>query len=143
MKKYALVFTVAYLLLTVAFAVIASTFKFGGGMSFNVTMSIVASFIAAWRFTKEQGRLPTTEENKSYSWMALAGLWMASLLLVAAAFAFLLPPAETKMIAKILESKIVVMAGTAIAIIISALYYFTIRWSFSWYAKRVYNANPQ
>jgi hypothetical protein len=84
MKKYVLVFAVTYLLLTVVLGVITEMLKIGGGAGLNIAATIASSFIAAWRFTQEQGRLPTAEENNSYARLALASVWVASLLLVVA-----------------------------------------------------------
>jgi hypothetical protein len=135
MKKYASIFTLAYLLLTVALAILANMLKIGGA-GLNITATIAASFIAAWWFTKEHGRIPTIEENKSYSWRALVGTWTVSLLLAIVLFAFMLPIAESKAIIKAMASPMFMAIGIGGGLVISAIYYLTIRWSFSWYATK-------
>ncbi|OYY73217.1 MAG: hypothetical protein B7Y40_10405 [Gammaproteobacteria bacterium 28-57-27] len=140
MKKYVVVFAVTYLLLTVALGTIAEMLKIGGGAGLNIAATIASSFVAAWRFTKEQGRLPTAEENSLYTRLALASVWLVSLLLVVAFFVFFMSPADVDAIKKILVTKIFIIAATVGFIVLSAIYYFVIKWSFSWYTKQTYRA---
>ena len=135
MKKYALVFAASYLLITVATALLAEAFEFRNGVSFNPAATMAASFLAAWRFTKDFRRRPTTEEKKSYTLMALGAAWVTSLMLVLAAFFFLLPPEQTQQIHNAVMSEIFVGVVAAGFFVISVFYYVVIRWSFSWYAN--------
>jgi hypothetical protein len=134
MKKYALIFTIAYLLITLMLVVIAGVFKVGGA-SLNIAATVAASFIAAWRFTQEHSRLPTTEEATSYSLIALAGIWVVSLLLVIVYFVMVMSPEESKAIMKLMTSNVFIAISIGGAIVISAIYYFAIRWSFSWFSR--------
>ena len=138
MKKYVLIFTISYLLLTIALAIITSLLKVGGGTTLNIAVTIASSFIAAWQFTKEQERIPTTEENNSYARLALAGTWAVSLLLVIAFLALLVPPTELETFKKLISTKIFLIIFPIAFIVLSVIYYFVIKWSFSWYAKQTY-----
>ena len=135
MKNYTLVFAIAYLLLTIALGLIAELLNMKGSTSLNIAAAIAASFVAAWKFTKEQRRLPTVEERKSFAWQALLSVWAVSLLLVVGFLAFLVPPAESKAMLKLLGSATYLLIGIGAAAVISVVYYFAVRWSFSWYAK--------
>jgi hypothetical protein len=130
-KKYVFIFAFSYLIL----AGVVELLELKGGAGFNFTTLLMASFCAAWRFTKDQGRLPTSDELKSYSWLALFSVWLMSLL-AAGAFLFLFSTAEINGLLKFIASmKFFFVAGV---IIISLIYYVTIRWSFSWYARKVF-----
>ena len=143
MKKYALVFAVSYLLLTVVLGAIAEVLKVKGGSGFNIAAMLASSFFAASRFTKEQCRLPTAEELKLYSWLAVSAVWGVSLLLLVVALAFLFSPTEANALLLFAASKIFIGIFVVGGLIISVIYYFAIKWSFSWYAKRACGALPR
>lgn len=135
MTPYAQIFTVVYLLLTVVFAVILTIFEFGGA-SFNLVLAFAASCFAAARFFKAHGRRPTRPELSAYSWAALAGALGGSLLLVIGAY-FLMPPSvEFDALFKMMASGIFLAMLGGIMAIISTVYFFAIRWSFSWYVNQ-------
>lgn len=142
MKKYALVFSVAYLLSTVALSSAADALEFEGSVGFNVAAAVVASLIAAWRFTKDQARVPTAAENSAYARWALAGAWAVSMALVASAVAFMLSPVEAHELTVAVRSMTPFHMGVASGsvVLISAIYYLAIRWPFAWYARRACNA---
>lgn len=136
MKRYAIMFAVAYLLLTVILGAILEFFKLGGSAGVNIAATFAASFFAAGKFAKEHGSLPTPEQTKTYSWMALLALWIVSFLLVLVAFALLLSPSETSSILKVASSGFFVVVATVGVLVLSLIYYTAIKWSFSWYAKK-------
>jgi hypothetical protein len=140
MKKYVLIFAVSYLLLTVVLGIVTEMLEIDGVAGLNMAVTVASSFIAAWRFTQEQGRIPTVEENSSYTRLALASVWVTSLLLVISFFVFIMSPDEADAIMKILVTKIFIVVATVGFFVLSAIYYFLIKWSFSWYAKKTYNA---
>jgi hypothetical protein len=137
MKKYVLVFTFSYLVLIAALwaAEVFLDFDSVGGL--NIAALLVANFIAARQFTRDQNRRPTPAETKSYSLLALASIWCISLaiLLVVLEFVF-----GYGVVSVFLENTIPSMEGKlllfAIYLLISAITYLAIRWSFSWFAKR-------
>lgn len=55
-----LFFVVSYIVLAGALAVIADLLKLKGGAAFGIAPILAASFIAAWRFTKDHEREPTS-----------------------------------------------------------------------------------
>lgn len=135
MKKYTLTFSFAYLVLALALGAIVELLKIKAGASFGIAATFAASFIAAWKFTKDHGRQPTLEEKKSYAWQALISVWAISLLLVAVAFATLLSPSETRAMSNLMATSSFLAIGVGVAVFISLVYYVAIRWSFAWYAK--------
>jgi hypothetical protein len=136
MKRYAIMFAVAYLLLTVILGAILEFFRLGGNAGVNIAATLAASFFAAGKFAKEQGSLPTPEQTKAYSWMALLAVWIVSLLLALVAFALLLSPAETSSILKLASSGFFLIVAIVGGLVLSLIYYIAIKWSFSWYAKK-------
>ena len=140
MKKYAVLFTIAYFLITVIITVVAYFIDIGGGAGLNIAAAMVASFFAGSQFAKEQGRAPTNAEKHTYSLMALASIWMVSLLLLAATVAFLLPAKETQALLGLVASGIFPIVAAVAAAVFSLLYYFIVKWAFSWYIKKKRNA---
>lgn len=136
MKKYAVLFTIAYFLITVVVAGIAYFIDIGGGTGLNVAAAMIASFFAGSQFAKEQGRAPTHAEKHTYSLMALASIWVVSLLLVVAAVAFLLPAKEIQALLGLVASGIFPIAAAVGAAALSLVYYFVIKWAFSWNIKK-------
>lgn len=135
MKKYTLTFAVAYLVLALALVAIAELLKIKGGAGFGIAATFAASFLAAWKFTKDHDRQPTPEERKSYAWQALLSVWVISLLLVAVIFAAFLSPSETRAMFTFMATKTFLAIGSGAAVFVSLVYYVAIRWSFAWYAK--------
>ena len=139
MKKYVVLFTIAYFLITVAIAGIAYFIDIGGGAGLNIAAAMAASFFAGSQFAKEQGRAPTNAEKHTYSLLALASIWIVSLLLVVAAVAFLLPAKEIQALLGLVASGIFPIVAAVGAAVLSLLYYFVVKWAFSWYVKKVCN----
>jgi hypothetical protein len=137
LKKYAAIFTVAYLVLTIICALLASALKMKGGAGLNIAATLASGFIAAWAFNRENARLPTDEEKKSFAWQSVLGAMIISACLVVAFF-FSLPGAERRALLKPGIDPSLLMLGSVVLVIFSAIYYFAIRWSFSWYTKLAY-----
>lgn len=135
MKKYTFLFSVAYLLLSLVLVAVADFLKLKGGASFGVATVLGASFLAAWKFTKDHEREPTLDEKKSYAWQALVGVWLISLLVVIGVFAVFFSPSEINAFINLMATKTFLFIFAGGAIFISAIYYVAIRWSFAWYAK--------
>jgi hypothetical protein len=136
LRKYTIIFAVAYLLSTVGSAFISEALKLKAGVSLNLAVVFAAGFIAAWSFGKDRQRAPSKAENASFAWQALSSVWIISFILVATFLAFLSSPAESKAIVAYATSKEFLPIGAGAAVVISAVYYIAIRWSFSWFAKR-------
>lgn len=140
MRKYTAIFAVAYLVLTIVVGLIAEALNLKGSTGFNIAATLAAGFIAAWKFSREEGRLPTTEEKKAFAWQGLLSVWLISLLLAVVVFALLIPSSESRALFNYMRSSTFILIGVVAMVFLSAIYYFTIRWSFSWYAKRAHKA---
>ena len=138
MKKYALIFAASYFLLTVILAAVGKVMKPDDGFWLTIAANIAASFVAAWRFVKDNGRRPTDEEKKSYALLALINSWIVFLCVLLAALALVLSPAQAQqfLAAILISSGIFKAAAAAGCLFLSAVYYVAIRWPFSWYANR-------
>ncbi len=93
MKKYVIIFGVAYAALTVALAALAYAIN-TGGTALNNTATIGASFIASSIFTKDQKREPTAKEKSSYALGSLGASFLISMALVALVIGFLFSSKE-------------------------------------------------
>jgi hypothetical protein len=136
LKKYTLVFAAAYGVMTLAlgFLVDATNMKGGGGL--NVVATLAGGFGAAHLFARDHGRGPTLEERKRFAWQALLAVWLVSLLLMAATLAFFASPGEVRAVRHMLASGRMLLIGLAAMGFVSLIYFFVIRWSFSWYARK-------
>ena len=139
MKKYAAIFTIAYLVLTVICALLVSALRMKGGAGLNIAATLAAAFIAAWAFNRDNARLPTDDEKKSFAWLSVLGAMVISACLVVAFF-FSLPGSEQKSLLKPGIDPSLLMIGAVVLVIFSTIYYFAIRWSFSWYTKLAYKS---
>jgi hypothetical protein len=137
MKKYVLFFAFSYLVLIAALcaAVVFLDFDSVGGL--NIAALLVANFIAARQFTRDQNRHPTPAETKSYSLLALASIWCISLAILLVVLEFVFGYGAVSVFLEntmpSIEAKLMLFA---IYLLISAITYLAIRWSFSWFAKR-------
>lgn len=135
MKKYTFVFSVAYFLFAIGVAAVAQLFNLKGGAGLGIAATFAASFLAAWKFTKDHDREPTPEEKKTYAWQALVSVWAVSIVLAAGVLAIFLSTNETKALLSVMVSKTFLLIFAGGALFISVIYYIAIRWSFAWYAK--------
>jgi hypothetical protein len=140
MRRYVLVFGIAYLVLTVALAVLGEVLEVGAAVGLNIAATLGASFFAAARFAKELGRSPTSGEVGSFSWWGLLAVWVVSLTLVLVAIPLVSSGAELGAMVKALASPMILAFVLVGGIILSAIYFFALKWSFSWYAKRAIRA---
>ncbi|MDP3700314.1 MAG: ABZJ_00895 family protein [Hylemonella sp.] len=137
MKKYTLVFSIAYLVFGLVFFAVAELLKINANASFSVATTLASSFLAAWKFAKDHGREPTIEEKKSYAWQALLSVWVISLILAIVMFAAFLSPSEAKGVLTVMGTwqTTYLVIGLGISVFVSLVYYVAIRWSFAWFAK--------
>ena len=136
MKRYALIFAVTYLVLSLALLTILEILKSDDNPSFNLIIALAASFVAAGKFVKENGYLPTPEQTKAYSLMALLATWIVSILIAVVAFSVLLTPEEFSSILNLAKTSFFWILAFTTMFILSLVYYYAIKWSFSWYAKQ-------
>jgi magnesium-transporting ATPase (P-type) len=142
MKKYALTFALAYFVLSALCGAISMLLQVGSS-AFTIATTIGASFAAAWHFGKEQQRRPSKTEKSHFAWLALAGMWLASLFLAAIAWVFIFNAVEAQLILDFFAQQANQTWFTFILIAViasSALYYWVIRWSFAWYINRRFPA---
>jgi len=139
MKKYALLFALAYLAFTLILGFVTTFLKIDGGLSLNAAATLTANFVAAWKFAKDQKRTPTPEETGSYTWLALLSIWVVTLLLLVAAFVFYFSPEEINLLLTATSLKMFPFLVITGSIIVSIINYIVLRWTFSWFVKKLFN----
>jgi hypothetical protein len=140
MKKYAFIFSVSYLAIATLLAFIAESLKIKAGASFGFSAIFAASLFASWMFTRDRQREPTVGETKTYAWQSLSGLWLVSLLVAGIAISIFATVEELKILLELLAMKWFLGAMTFGALLISAISYIVIRWSFGWYARMAFKS---
>lgn len=135
MKKYALIFSAAYVVSAILVEIVAALFKLGSSGVIGLAAILGASMFAAMKFTKEHQREPTLAEKKSFAWQALLGLWVVSIFLFGVILAFFGGADERKLISELLTTPWILMAIIFGVLLISLVCYVAIRGSFGWYAK--------
>lgn len=144
MRKYALMFFVVYLLSTVALSSALDALHVDAGPGWTIVAVLLASLVAAWRFTREQGRVPTAAEQNAYACWALTGTWAALLSLMVVANALLLSPAESDQVldtlTQLANSRLALTLFAVGLVAVSALGYASIRWSFAGFARLAFRA---
>lgn len=149
MKKYSLIFSISYFLLVLVVGAVAERLELNKGTVLGIVPVIAASFLAAWRFTKDHNRQPTPKEKKTYSWQALLGAWIVSFLVTATAVMSIvfLSPDGMESLATVMalligttspstaDLAVVILIYIGLAVLMSLAFYLAIRWSFAWYAK--------
>lgn len=135
MTRYIIIFTVANLILTVAIGVVTSILNLKSGSGLAVGAAMGASILAASSFVKAQARAPTREETKAFAWRALLSTWLVSLVLTAFVLVALMP-GSLRGLSRGLFSGMGLVFVLGAFLVISAIYYVGIRWSFGWYGKQ-------
>ncbi len=135
MRKYTILFTITYFVITIIIAVITTLLEIGGELFSGIVATFAASALAAWKFANDQGREPSLEEKKSFAWQALLSIWIVSLLVAGVVIAILLSPDERKEAFDLITSQTFLLITFGVTIFVSLIYYVVIRWSFAWYAK--------
>jgi polyferredoxin len=135
MNRYVIRFTVAYVILTVVLACLAEllNLKFDGSLIAGAVMA--SSFFAGAAFARDHARPPTDEERTSFARRALMATWLVTLVLAAIVIAIWIAPAEILSFARSFMSGSVLALAIGALLLVSAIYYFAIRWSFGFYAK--------
>jgi lysylphosphatidylglycerol synthetase-like protein (DUF2156 family) len=145
MRKYTLIFCVAYGLICVVGGIVLELLKIKNNAGFGVAAINAASFIAAARFFRDQRREPTKLERKKYSLQAFFSAWLISIALFVLAL-LINPQNELKTLLNVFQSGItgtIVLLGSGIIVFTSVVYYFSIYWSFGWYAKTALRAEDK
>lgn len=135
MNRYIVIFTVANLILTVAIGVVTSILNLKSGSGLAVGAAMGASILAASAFVKAHARPPTREETKAFAWRALLSTWLVSLVLTAFVLVALMP-GSLRGLSRGLFSGMGLVFVLGAFLVISAIYYVGIRWSFGWYGKQ-------
>jgi hypothetical protein len=136
LNRCIVIFTVANFILTIAIAVVASILNLKSGSGMAVGAALGASILAASSFVKAHARAPTREETKDFAWRALLATWLVSLILTAIVVVVLLPASEARGLLRGLFSGMGLVILLGAFSVISAIYYFAIRWAFGWYGKQ-------
>ena len=140
MKKYSILFTIAYFILTYALGELADRLHMNAGVTFNITATLAAVFIAGWWFSREQKRRPTPLEINAFSAQGLLGVWIASILLAIIVFTFLVSSAEVIALLSQIGTIMLIVFGLIGVLLISLIYYVVIRWAFTWFTKLLHPA---
>ena len=127
---YAYAYTRWYLGLTV---LIAFIFALIGTI---LIIILAATAMAARRFVRDHARVPNVAEAQAYSWRALVGAFLASLLITIPLALFVLPAEETQEILDSFKSLEYVMVGLGVLALLAGAYYAVIRLGFVWSAKQ-------
>lgn len=137
MTKYALIFTAAYLVLTAAFALAAHALNLSGSSGVNIAIALAAVSIAGWYFNRDNQRLPTTEEKTKFTLLSLAGSFTSSTVLLLVFISTLPSEERNELLQAIMSSSHAVFFVGALVFLV-VLYYFAIRWYFSWFTKIIH-----
>ncbi len=136
MNRYALIFFIANILLTVAVAALSTTFDLGSGGSLTVALVIAPTFFASAAFVKDHKRPPTEDEKSSFAWRAIGAYVLTSVATAALLIGIELNPEER---AALLTSGGMSMIVWIISLVLIGIYlticYFGVRWLFGWYAR--------
>lgn len=133
MRKYVFIFGVAYLVLTICLALLLTAMNVNS--SFNIAIAMSASFAAAARFKKDYGRVPTAEEKSTYAKGALLFSFVASLIMVSVVLVSIFSFREISSMVNLLLTPRYLAIALVATLIVGIIYYFIIKWSFSWFAK--------
>jgi hypothetical protein len=136
LNRYIIIFAVTNLLMTIAIGVVSSLLNLNSGSGMAVGAAFGASVMAASAFVKAHARAPTREETKDFAWRALLATWLVSLALTAVVVLVLLPASEARSLLRGLSSGMGLVFFLGAFVVISAIYYVSIRWSFGWYGKK-------
>lgn len=140
MKKYALIFSLAYIVTAVLVEIVAELFKLGSSGVIGMAAILGASMYAAMQFTKDHQREPTLAERKTFAWQALLGLWGVTITVFAVVFAVFGDAGGRKLMSELLATSWILMAMIFGVLLLSFICYIAIRWSFGWYAKNTLGA---
>ena len=135
-SPYAYTYTRWYLGLTVLIAFIFALLAWPGGMGTILLIILAATAMAARRFVHDHARVPNDAEVHAYAWRALAGAFLASLLITVPLALFVLPAEETQAIFDSFKSLEYVMVALGVLALFAGAYYAVIRYGFVWSAKQ-------
>jgi hypothetical protein len=135
MKRYVLQFAGAWVLFTILVAIVATVLDFKGGAWIGVATVLAASAFAADRFAKEARRDPSPVELRTFSRWALGAILALSFIVCAILLVAVAKPADYRLLGSALVSPIIMPVVVAVLAVMSVVYFFAIKWSFSWYVK--------
>jgi len=135
MNQYVIRFALANVVLTIVLAMVGEMLKLKSGSGFAMAAAIASSFFAASAFVKDHSRAPSSMEKGVFAWRALIATWLLSLVLAAIVLAAFSTSAEIQGMLLFLKSGSMLALVGGTFLLISAIYYFAIRWSFGWYAR--------
>lgn len=134
MKKYALIFLVSSYVLS--FLIGSLTIYLGKGGGIGLVAAMGASFIAAWKFYKDNNRLATKQELHSYTLLSLMYIWLSTIVLTPVILYCIFPVEIAENYLKTALNPVFLAIMLSVGGIFSLLLYLVIRFSFSWYLKR-------
>lgn len=135
MKKYSILFAIAYFIITYGVGEVAERLQINAGITLNLVSTVVAVLIAAWWFGREHSEPPTSDEINAFAFQALAGVWIASLILTVIVLFFLASGADVIAMLSSMSTTVLIIGGVIGVIVMSLVYFFIIKLSFTWFTK--------
>jgi hypothetical protein len=139
MQKYTVIFSVAYVGISVLLGLIFYFINMNGGMQVIVGC-LGAAFVTAHFFQKNENRAPTKAECTTLAWTGTVSIWVMSAIFFGLVWLFVFSGAEQyelqKMIMPVLRSNMIWFV-VVIVTILSLVEFFAIRWAFGWFIKQI------
>lgn len=135
MNSYVARFAIANVVLIVIAGIVAELLNLKSVSGLGIGAAMASCIFAAAAFAKDHAREPTSEEKGIFAWRALLVSWLTSLILLVVTVAVFLSAGEIREILRSLRSGNVLAIGAGVLLLVSAIYYVSIRWAFGWYAK--------
>jgi hypothetical protein len=137
-KRFSLLFTVAYLVLAVAFGLMANAGMVGASLVASMAAAMAASAISGWRFIALRKRRPSPAEVGAFSYQAMMGIGIALGIPLAVAYAFFVPFPD------IAGEGVAPVARALLfgAVVMALIYYSVIRWVFSRTCRLLSKSRP-
>jgi hypothetical protein len=140
MKKYAIVFSVTYLVATVFFIFVSYFLRFKVLDGFNIAAVFSGVFYAGHVFFKDQSRVPTKEEAAQLARYSL----LSVLLVLCIVIMYLISNFAAHAIIAFITNPRYLLMSTSATMLLFSIYYMVIRYSFVWFVKSaVKRVTPQ
>lgn len=138
MQKYTVIFSIAYVVISILLGLLFYFINMNGGMQVIVGC-IGAAFVTAHFFQKNENRAPTKAECATLAWRGTISIWVMSAIFFGLVWLFVFSGAERyelqKMIMPVLRSNMI-WFFVVIVTVISMVEFFAIRWAFGWFIKQ-------
>lgn len=138
MKKYTVIFSIAYVGISILLGLLFYFIDTGGGGAQTLVACVGAAFITAHFFQKNETRAPTKAERTTLAWSGTVSAWIMSAILFGLVWFSVFSGAEQyelqKTIMPVFRSSLIWFIVVMVTII-SIAQFFAIRWAFGWFIK--------